>query len=353
VDEQETSEAPETFPALPDLPPPRARKSRVLALIVAVYGLSLLAVWGLLHFGGDRWWPATIMLFAPRWIYAFPWPVLAVFAAIKSPRLLWALAGLALVIWFPIMGFQLHWGSPASGPSALRVVSFNIEGMAVDQKRLMVFLDRVKPDVVVLQEYPHPGTPGDVDLPWPADWHVVHHDEYLLASRFPVVSWEPFHRPGARDFVGVAHTLDRNGQKLRVVNLHLMTPREGLEAALHFKTVMSPSRTGKLIEIILLRAAESRIVSAWAWRSDLPTIVAGDFNMPCDSTIFRRDWTGSSDAFSQSGFGFGSTKITVMHDWKYGARIDHVLFDSNWTARRCWVGPDLGSDHLPLVAELE
>ena len=80
-------------------------------------------------------------------------------------------------------------------------------------------------------------------------------------------------------------------------------------------------------------------------------IVMGDFNMPVESTIYRRCWPRLADAFSTSGWGFGFTKTSEKRGWSYGARIDHVLFSPPWRCLRCWVGGEIGSDHLPLVAE--
>ena len=34
------------------------------------------------------------------------------------------------------------------------------------------------------------------------------------------------------------------------------------------------------------------------------------------------------------------------------ARIDHILVGPGWRPHRCWVGPALRSDHLPLIADL-
>ena len=34
------------------------------------------------------------------------------------------------------------------------------------------------------------------------------------------------------------------------------------------------------------------------------------------------------------------------------ARIDHLWVDDRWAVARCWVGPDLGADHLPVLAEV-
>jgi vancomycin resistance protein VanJ len=80
--------------------------------------------------------------------------------------------------------------------------------------------------------------------------------------------------------------------------------------------------------------------------------VFGDFNMPLESAIFRRCWSPLADAFSTAGWGFGFTKTSEKRGWSYGARIDHVLFSPPWRCLRCWVAGDIGSDHLPLVAEL-
>ena len=77
----------------------------------------------------------------------------------------------------------------------------------------------------------------------------------------------------------------------------------------------------------------------------------GDFNMPIESTIYRRCWSGLSDAFSMAGWGFGFTKISEKLGWSYGARIDHILFCEPWQCLHCWVGGEIGSDHLPLLAE--
>jgi endonuclease/exonuclease/phosphatase (EEP) superfamily protein YafD len=74
----------------------------------------------------------------------------------------------------------------------------------------------------------------------------------------------------------------------------------------------------------------------------------GDFNLPVDSSIYGQVWNHYHDAFSQGGWGWGYTKWT---SW-YGIRIDHILYEKAWACTKCWVGPNIGSDHLPLVADL-
>ena len=63
-------------------------------------------------------------------------------------------------------------------------------------------------------------------------------------------------------------------------------------------------------------------------------------------------WDDYTNAFSKAGFGFGETRWTTMRGITFGVRIDHILTNEHWRPQRCWVGPDVGSDHLPVIADL-
>jgi endonuclease/exonuclease/phosphatase (EEP) superfamily protein YafD len=86
--------------------------------------------------------------------------------------------------------------------------------------------------------------------------------------------------------------------------------------------------------------------------SSLPVIVAGDFNMPADSTIYREVWGRYLNAFSEKGTGYGRTVFESMRGIKVGVRIDHILAGNGLGIRVCETGPDVGSDHLPLIADI-
>jgi len=51
---------------------------KALAAACWAYLGALLALWALITALGDRWWPATLALFAPRWIWAAPLAVLPI-----------------------------------------------------------------------------------------------------------------------------------------------------------------------------------------------------------------------------------------------------------------------------------
>ena len=79
-----------------------------------------------------------------------------------------------------------------------------------------------------------------------------------------------------------------------------------------------------------------------------PLLIVGDFNTPSESYLFRRVWAGYADAFTPAGWGWGYT----FFNSRTMTRIDHILSGEGWNCSRCWVGPDIGSPHRPVLAEL-
>jgi hypothetical protein len=131
---------------------------------------------------------------------------------------------------------------------------------------------------------------------------------------------------------------------VRLYNLHLPTPRSGLQA-------VRTEKWGGLQELEHVtekRRQISALTAAAVKQSKFAHVAAGDLNMPVESTIFRRDWSELTNAFVAAGWGLGATFRTRWH----GIRIDHVLADEHWFVARCWVGPDVGSAHMPLIADL-
>jgi len=336
-------------PHAPNTPQPPSRWRRALRLLAGMYVLAVVGLWAWMTWDGDRGWAATLVLFGPRWLCALPLPLLATLAAIYERKLLPPLAIAGVVILFGMMGFNVGLPRSAGGHRTLRIVTCNVEKQAIRPELLAKVIDDVQADVVALQEF-FRGTP----LIWPADWHVVERHEFILASRFPIVERDSMARPGHPwELAGVGYTLELSEGEVHVFNLHLESPRVGLEAVLSRRKGIDFGRTGELTRVIEQRALESERTARWIAEQGGPKLVVGDFNMPPGSVIFRRDWSGYDDAFSRAGFGLGFTKNSEKDGWSYGARIDHILVNSPWRVLRAWVGNNVGSDHLPLVAEVE
>jgi endonuclease/exonuclease/phosphatase (EEP) superfamily protein YafD len=291
------------------------------------------------------------MLFAPRWIYALPMVVLVPAAAAARRRLLWPLLGAAVVIVGPIMGLCLPWKSDSAGEGpVVRVLTCNVQGRCLDGAALMEMVDRLKPDVVALQEYR-----SAIDLSWPAGWRAHKRSALVVASPHPLRDVAPWlcRHPGRElpTTHGIRCVVEKPHCLFTFVNVHLSSPRHGLATVLDRRTVVAPSRSAALVAAIAGRRREAESFAGWVVGSSGPVILAGDFNMPTDSAIYRDVWGGYDNAFSQTGFGFGYTKWSSIHGLIYGLRVDHMLSES-MSPRRCWVERDVGSDHRPLAAEL-
>lgn len=331
---------------------PAAPAAVVRALAWAAWGYAALValVWAILWTLGDRWWPATVYLFGPRWVVLLPLALLVPAAALLRPRLLPLLLAAALVMLFPVMGLRTGWRAllPGGGrEGALRVVSFNAAGETWAAERLIARVAEWRPQVVAVQECTDPVAEALGRL---GGWAQRRDGQLCLLSRFPLRSAEVMDRSRfdlVRDAgiggtsAAVRYTLDAPGGPVQLVNLHLETPRKGLEGVLRGGAEgMAPNTTARQIE--------SRVVARWAVQEQLPLVVAGDFNMPVESHIYRESWGGFANAFSRAGRGFGFTRF---NGW-IRVRIDHVLAGPGWRVQRAWVGPELGSDHRPVVADL-
>jgi vancomycin resistance protein VanJ len=126
------------------------------------------------------------------------------------------------------------------------------------------------------------------------------------------------------------------------VDLHLETPRKGFEALMQGDVGMMEANTE-------LRGLESDLARRWTDGALPPAVIAGDFNTPVESRIFAGHWGDRVDAFSRVGTGFGYTKY---NGW-IRVRIDHVLTGDGWRPVRATVGDEAGSDHRPLIVDLE
>ena len=311
--------------------------------------LAAIILWGF----GDRWGPATALLFAGRWVLLLPLAVLVPAALLTRRLLLAPLALGGLIALVPVGGFRfgLLRVFPHPAGAHLRVVTFNTDGGAALATRLPGLLEQWQADVVGFQEC---GSEMQEAISGLKDWHHHFVRQLCLLSRYPISDSAVMDRSALADVeqssagIGgsgdvVRYTLETPSGPVNVTNLHLETPRKGLEGAL--STGFS---TARLAGNTHLRTIESGLARRWVNAGTHPAIVLGDFNTPVESRIFQQSWGDLTDAFSRVGFGYGMTK---NNGW-IRVRIDHVLAGSGWYPDRATVGRDLGSDHLPLIVDL-
>jgi len=332
---------------------PRHRLTRLAQVAAWSSMAAMVAAWAAVSLLGDRVWWTLPFLFGPRWLAAvlfvglFPALLLARRSALRAG------AAMALIFFFGLMDLRLGLARLEPGQDVtIRVMELNSGagsggGPAVEQ--VLAEIDRVQPDVVVVAECS--AALGDA-LSGIKGWHLRRATSSVcVASRHTMLSWEErdpmdFWKESGSGAIARA-TVETPRGVIRVGAVHLETPRDALDQFPDLSAI--PTLGNVTRRNIAQRERESRVAREWIFSGEtLPTIVAGDFNLPIESAIYRRHWGDLRNAFSRSGVGFGNTKETRL----WGIRIDHILTTDHFVTDRVHLGQDVGSDHLPLVAEL-
>ncbi len=163
-----------------------------------------------------------------------------------------------------------------------------------------------------------------------------------LISRYPVVEAEPFYLSVSwLPYQDV--TLDVEGRQVAVVNVH--PPPPGI--SLNPRHMYFSRSLGDMAGLAEMTGGGG------------PTILLGDFNVTDQSEDYAILASSNlSDSYREAGYGFG---LSYPANKLYGytntrsiplVRIDYIWHTDHLAASRAWVGSDVGSDHLPVLAEL-
>ena len=296
---------------------------------------------------GDRWSIATALLFGPRWVLLLPVPVLVLAALLTRPGLLLLiLTGLGITLG-PAMGYRIGWRSWfRAGPGELRVITYNIDrdrtSSAVQIPRE---LERLAPDVMVFQECSATVAEGQY---WPEGWNVRNDGTICLGQQVPRDPGDgPTRRYPLASSAGPAWCGSIGSRPPAVPST---SPRCIWKLPAKGSRGFATEVTSREWTPARWCATSAPTGSATGSRARAPMRSSrGDFNMPVESVIYRRYWDDCDNVFSEVGHGFGYTRVLK----RFSVRIDHVLTCGGWSAVRAFVGPDLGSDHLPLVVDLK
>lgn len=336
------------------------RVSRIVAWLSWAYLFLLLVVSLLLFAVSENWWFSSALTYAPRQPWLLPAVGLLVASAVWHRSSVMVNLISTTVVAVPIMGLSLpvsHWmaGTVDSSGQTLKVLSCNVQDFRPDFASVLAEISRFNPDVVVFQDA---RSQTKLLSQYFEGWHVIRDTEYFLASRYPA------------KLVGVGHfdAFDRDAvmqcelelptTKVMFFNVHQMTPRHGLRS-LDLSSPITQRGSERLSRYLELRSEEAAEIRDFVEgsRNGLPTLIAGDFNMPSESSLYHRHWFGYQNAFGMAGSGYGySFPCTRQYCWPAGVpwmRLDHILVDEAWHVRSCFVGSANGSDHRLIATTLE
>jgi endonuclease/exonuclease/phosphatase family metal-dependent hydrolase len=223
--------------------------------------------------------------------------------------------------------------------TTLRVVSYNVHGLADERAALVGLVRDLAPDVLVLQEAPRRfrwrhkcaalahdlglvvaagGSPGLGNLVL-TDLRVAVTDTWV--RRLP-------HTPGRHLRGAVFVRCRAGGAEFTVVGTHLSY--DPVEMSTH-----------------------AQILAGWLAQTPGPVILAGDLNDRPDGPAWRTLVAGRVDAATVDGAVAAPTFPATAPD----RRIDAVFVDPTVAVRGCRVvdseAARRASDHLPVVADLE
>lgn len=327
-----------------------SQAGRGLWWVAWLYLLLVVLAWLVMRGAGDRWWPATLLLFGPRWMFALPLILLLPLSLWFNRRAALVLAVSGLIIAGPLMGLQISLLSGTAGQRGLRVLTCNTDTGSAN-KRLDQLIGESAADIVALQECPR-----ELPVTVPKGWHFIKQGELAILSRFPLV------QHGQLMSLHPPHTWPRYSALLAIIDtpqgkigfcaVHLPSPRYGLEHLLDRRTGINLAKTDLIRKELAVRST-----AAWELRRllaslPLPLIVAGDFNMPVESSLYRENLDWLTNGFSVVGTGYGHTHFAAKRGIPLSTRIDHILTSRELRPLTSAVGPDVGSDHLPLIADI-
>ncbi len=291
------------------------------------------------------WGIATLVTMAPAWLVLMPYLLVAFVALLRRP--LWGvfvvIAGIPLVML--AMNFQFPDKANGNNGRQVRVVTVNLGNSKVDVETLRKFVERRHVDLLVLQEVNAGYETKEALL------GIFHGDcsgHLCLVSPHPIERQKSVNRRNFDEW-GVYSTLyevDVHGHILAVANVHMRTPRSGIQALIDLDLFWY----SEISDAVRMQSAESATVQAMVSNVSKPLIVAGDFNMTSTHPVFHRDWGRYQHVFEAAGLGLGYTKFTRWH----GVRIDHILTSPNdWAVEQAIVAPSFGGDHRPLIVDLK
>jgi vancomycin resistance protein VanJ len=319
--------------------------------------VAIVTTWLLMIWKSESWVAPTLLLYGPRIWLGAPLAAIAVVVTVIRARLALPVAIAGMVLLGPIAGWRTGWRGWASVDApVVRVMTLNAANreLSIGPAALVA---QTGIDVWLLQECG--------DRTWEQlraalqSWYGRRDYGLCTLSRWPQVAVDTMPREDferARIERGTAAaayvvrtTVDAPIGPISVVNLHLATARWGLGGFLPsvVRGGGSISAAGEQFSgNAQLRRFESERAARWASKQPSPLVVGGDFNQPVESALYRQYWAPKfTDAWESVGRGFGYTKF---ERW-IRIRIDHLLSDDGLKPLTAEVGPDVGSDHRPVI----
>jgi endonuclease/exonuclease/phosphatase (EEP) superfamily protein YafD len=306
-------------------------------VVIAISAVAL-AVMSLAAFLGRWiWWLDVLANFRAQYVVGLA--VLGLIVVLSRWRKTgYAVLGVALVNLLVVL--PLYLGSPAKATveaSAIRVMSFNLLSTNERYPEVIEYIESVDPDLILLHE---------ASRPWEVAMEAAELDYQII-------------RPRSEDLIFGTLVLVK-GDAVEAVSygfaassaraVELTYTPEGWTTTLSILGTHPLAPTDR--ERADLRDAQLGFAGEWASDRNGAVIVVGDFNATPWSWPFRRLMDSADLQNSQKGFGLQPT-FSAESNLLLRVPIDHLLHSPALEVTDRDLGPRLGSDHFPLLVDLQ
>jgi endonuclease/exonuclease/phosphatase (EEP) superfamily protein YafD len=288
-----------------------------------------------LGFFGSVWWAFDVMANF-RFQYAVALLITGILYGLILGRvtsLVFLVAGLINVI--IVLPLFLDSPAPRHSDAAINVASLNVQATTRSRDRIVDWVEGSEADIVFLLETSEPWVDEiRSDVPGYQIVEEIPEDRVygitVLARSGMVDKTEVFRAGDIKDVVLRVETR-LNDEDIVVYALHPRSPTNQPDA----------EARDEVIEFVARRARDETV----------PVVVVGDLNATPWSHAFRNLTSTADLVDSTRGFGFQPSWPGGMW-FGFKIPIDHLLHSPELTTVERGIGPDLGSDHRPLMVTL-
>lgn len=288
-------------------------------------------------FGRWVWWLDVLANFRAQYVVVLALLGLIIMMS-KWKKSGYVVLGTALLNFLVVL--PLYVGSPAEerleAPD-IRVMSFNLLSTNSEYSEVIDYISSADPDMVLLHEASRPWEVAieNSDL----DYEVIRprSDDLIfgtlvLVRGSDVTAISHGFAAGAPRAVSVRFTPPGWTETVSVLATHPLAPTDAERAD--------------------LRDAQLGYAGAWAAEQTGPFLVVGDFNATPWSWPFRRLMDQADLVNSQKGFGLQPT-FPTQSNLLIRVPIDHLVHSPALEVTGRHLGPAMGSDHFPIVVDLQ
>lgn len=307
-------------------------------MIVVIIPAVALAVASLAAFGGEWiWWLDVLANFRAQFVVG-----LAVFGLIimmsRWRKTGYGILGVALANLVVVI--PLYIGSPAEArieSPSIRVMSFNLLSTNESYSEVIDYIRSIDPDLILLHE---------ASRPWEVAIDSAGLGYEIVRARSDDLIFGTLALVRGDDVTAV--TFGFASSSPRAVSLVYRPPGWNTSLSVLATHPLAPTDA----ERADLRDAQIGFATNWAAQQTGAFFVVGDFNATPWSYPFRRLMAGTELRNSQRGFGlqpsFPTTSNLLLR-----VPIDHLVHSEALEVTGRHLGPALGSDHFPLVVDLQ